>query len=186
MCGIVGIIGHNAHVAPEVLERATKSLAHRGPDDSGTLILRDATQGEVEIGLGSRRLAILDLSPLGHQPMSDLETGNWIVYNGEVYNFRDVRAKLEREGVQFRSHSDTEVILKSYGRWGEPMPPRISWHVCLRHLGCPASSPVPRPRPHGNQAALFLSVGAILPVFFRSPYPARNRPRAAPHRFRGP
>ncbi len=120
MCGIVGIVGHNAHVSPEVLERATKSLTHRGPDDGGTLILRDTTGGEVEVGLGNRRLAILDLSPLGHQPMGDLETGNWIVYNGEVYNFREVRAKLEREGVRFRSHSDTEVILKAYGLWGEP------------------------------------------------------------------
>src|ERR1700688_1130556 len=119
MCGIVGIIGHNARVPAPVLERATKSLAHRGPDDSGTIILRDSAGEDVEIGLGNRRLAILDLSPLGHQPMNDPATGNWIVYNGEVYNFREVRAKLEREGVHFSGHSDTEVILKAYGQWGE-------------------------------------------------------------------
>ncbi len=118
MCGIFGIIGRNASVPGEILERATKSLAHRGPDDSGTVILRDSTR-EVEIGLGNRRLAILDLSPLGHQPMNDPATGNWIVYNGEVYNFREVRTTLEREGVYFGSHSDTEVILKAYARWGE-------------------------------------------------------------------
>jgi asparagine synthase (glutamine-hydrolysing) len=117
MCGIVGIVGHNALVPGDVLERATKSLAHRGPDDSGTVILRDSDG--VEVGLGNRRLAILDLSPLGHQPMNDPATGNWIAYNGEVYNFREIRAKLEREKVYFSGHSDTEVILKAYGQWGE-------------------------------------------------------------------
>jgi asparagine synthase (glutamine-hydrolysing) len=119
MCGIVGIIGINAPVSREVLERATQSLAHRGPDDGGTVILRDHAAEAVEIGLGNRRLAILDLSPLGHQPMPDPATGNWIVYNGELYNFCEVRAKLERAGFQFASNSDTEVILKAYAHWGE-------------------------------------------------------------------
>jgi asparagine synthase (glutamine-hydrolysing) len=119
MCGIVGIIGHDAPVSAEVLERATASLAHRGPDDTGTIILRHQASVPIEIGLGNRRLAILDLSPLGHQPMHDPATGNWIVYNGEVYNFREVRAALERNGVQFVSQSDTEVILKAYAHWGE-------------------------------------------------------------------
>jgi asparagine synthase (glutamine-hydrolysing) len=119
MCGIFGIIGRNARVPVEILERATRSLAHRGPDDSGTVILRDSTREAVEIGLGNRRLAILDLSPEGHQPMNDPATGNWIVYNGEVYNFREVREKLEQAGELFRSSSDTEVILKAYAHWGE-------------------------------------------------------------------
>jgi asparagine synthase (glutamine-hydrolysing) len=119
MCGIFGIIARNARVPAEVLERATQSLAHRGPDDSGTVILRDASRGDVEIGLGNRRLAILDLSPQGHQPMNDPATGNWIVYNGEVYNFREVRTKLEQAGLYFRSNSDTEVILQAYAHWGE-------------------------------------------------------------------
>lgn len=119
MCGIVGILARGTVVAPEVLEKATRSLAHRGPDDHGTVIVREQVPEAVEIGLGNRRLAILDLSPLGHQPMQDPETGNWIVHNGEVYNFREVRAKLEREGVRFQSQSDTEVVLKAYGRWGE-------------------------------------------------------------------
>ncbi len=119
MCGIFGIIGRNARVPAEVLERATQSLAHRGPDDSGTVILRDSAREAVEVGLGNRRLAILDLSPQGHQPMNDPVTGNWIVYNGEVYNFREVRAKLEQAGLCFRSNSDTEVILKAYAHWSE-------------------------------------------------------------------
>jgi asparagine synthase (glutamine-hydrolysing) len=119
MCGIVGILAQNARLSPEILERATRSLAHRGPDDSGTILLRDSVPGPVEIGLGSRRLAILDLSPLGHQPMHDAETGNWIVYNGEIYNFRDIRDELEKSGARFGSHSDTEVVLKAYARWSE-------------------------------------------------------------------
>ena len=119
MCGIFGIVARDARVEPEVLERGTQSLAHRGPDDSGTVLLRDTIPCPVEIGLGNRRLAILDLSPLAHQPMDDAETGNWIVYNGEIYNFRDVRQELERLGSSFVSQSDTEVLLKAYARWGE-------------------------------------------------------------------
>ena len=119
MCGIVGILARGGTVPPELLERATHSLAHRGPDDHGTVIVREPTPEPIEVGLGNRRLAILDLSPLGHQPMQDPDTGNWIVHNGELYNFREVRAKLEHEGVAFRSHSDTEVVLMAYARWGE-------------------------------------------------------------------
>ena len=119
MCGIVGILAENGTVSTDVLERATRSLAHRGPDDHGTVILRAMSPMPVEVGLGNRRLAILDLSPLGHQPMQDPLTGNWIAYNGEIYNFRELRVRLEREGDQFRSHSDTEVLLKAYARWGD-------------------------------------------------------------------
>lgn len=119
MCGIFGIVAHNSRIPDGLLERGTQSLAHRGPDDHGTVLLHDAAHGNTEIGLGNRRLAILDLSPLGHQPMHDSATGNWIVYNGETYNFRDVRAELERLGASFTSHSDTEVILKAYAQWGE-------------------------------------------------------------------
>ena len=119
MCGIFGIVADNAQLPEGVLERGTKSLAHRGPDDSGTILLRDSVPAPAEIGLGNRRLAILDLSPLAHQPMHDAETGNWIVYNGEIYNFRDIRAELEQAGTHFVSHSDTEVVLKAYARWGK-------------------------------------------------------------------
>src|ERR1700751_2565923 len=118
MCGIFGIAAQNAQIPAGVLERGTLSLAHRGPDDSGTIVLQEAS-GSVQIGLGNRRLAILDLSPLGHQPMRDADTGNWIVYNGEIYNFRDVRDELENVGIRFVSQSDTEVLLKSYAQWGE-------------------------------------------------------------------
>jgi asparagine synthase (glutamine-hydrolysing) len=125
MCGIVGIVGRKAQVSAELLERATRSLAHRGPDDSGTVIVRDSVREDVEVGLGNRRLAILDLSPLGHQPMNDPATGNWIVYNGEIYNFREVRVHLEQAGLRFSSLSDTEVILKAYALWGEKCLPEF-------------------------------------------------------------
>ncbi|MGH9504289.1 MAG: asparagine synthase (glutamine-hydrolyzing) [Terriglobales bacterium] len=115
MCGIFGILGRNRPIPPDLLERATDSLAHRGPDDRGTVVIPP----RFEIGLGSRRLAILDLSPQGHQPMQDPETGNWIVYNGEIYNFRELRTRLQGEGSRFAGLSDTEVLLKAYGRWGE-------------------------------------------------------------------
>jgi asparagine synthase (glutamine-hydrolysing) len=126
MCGIVGILARKTPIPPAVLEQATASLAHRGPDDSGTVLLKQAQPEPVEIGLGHRRLAILDLSPLGHQPMQDSLTGNWIVFNGEIYNFRELRKELEAAGAEFRSHSDTEVILAAYRVWGES---------CLTRLG---------------------------------------------------
>ncbi|MGC2182127.1 MAG: asparagine synthase (glutamine-hydrolyzing) [Terriglobales bacterium] len=125
MCGIFGMLATNGTVPPLVLERATDSLAHRGPDDRGTVVIQAKTAPRLEIGLGSRRLAIIDLSPLGHQPMQDAETGNWIVYNGEIYNFRELRTRLQGEGAHFVSQSDTEVLLQAYGRWGEK---------CLREL----------------------------------------------------
>src|ERR1039458_9962364 len=77
MCGIFGVVARNARIPDGVLERGTQSLAHRGPDDSGTILLRDSASDPVEIGLGNRRLAILDLSPLAHQPMHDAATGGW-------------------------------------------------------------------------------------------------------------
>ena len=119
MCGIFGIVARHRPIPEGVLERGTQSLAHRGPDDSGTIVLRDSLDPGTEIGLGNRRLAILDLSPLAHQPMHDPASGNWIIYNGEIYNFQEIRAELEKSGERFSSHSDTEVVLKAYGRWGD-------------------------------------------------------------------
>ena len=119
MCGIIGLATIDCALPPGALERGTQALTHRGPDDSGTVVLRVNTPELVEIGLGNRRLAILDLSPLGHQPMQDAATGNWIVYNGEIYNFRELRTRLQSQGTQFQGQSDTEVLLKAYSAWGE-------------------------------------------------------------------
>ncbi|HET7212963.1 MAG TPA: asparagine synthetase B, partial [Terriglobia bacterium] len=119
MCGIAGFVDSTASLGMEALANASQAIAHRGPDDAGLQIL---SAGKLRIGLANRRLAILDLSPAGHQPMHDPQTGNWIVYNGEVYNFAEIRRSLESEGVSFTSHCDTEVILKAYGQWGTACP----------------------------------------------------------------
>jgi asparagine synthase (glutamine-hydrolysing) len=114
MCGIVGFIAQkNFESLSRSLPAATASLAHRGPDDSGIYV--DPSAG---VGLGHRRLSILDLSPLGHQPMASVDAKVQIVYNGEVYNFKLLRKELEKAGHQFNSDSDTEVILKAYLEWG--------------------------------------------------------------------
>ena len=116
MCGIFGVVSRGAPLPADFLSKATQSLAHRGPDDAGTILLNAADQ---EIGFAHTRLSIIDLSPLGHQPMQDPVTGNWIIFNGEIYNFRELRKELEAAGVEFKSHSDTEVILAAYRVWGE-------------------------------------------------------------------
>lgn len=109
MCGIAGIINGQDKVNVELMVRA---MVHRGPDDSG--IYADA-----EAAIGMARLAILDLSPLGHQPMQSQCKRYWIVYNGECYNYQSIRNKLEALGDRFISNSDTEVVLQAYCRWGE-------------------------------------------------------------------
>jgi asparagine synthase (glutamine-hydrolysing) len=115
MCGFVGSLAPPGRVANESMQRATAILAHRGPDDSGAACL---TGPAWELKLGFRRLAILDLSAAGHQPMADPESGNWIVFNGEIYNFRTIREVLQAEGIPCTTHCDTEVLLKAYRKWG--------------------------------------------------------------------
>jgi len=112
MCGITGIWQTDgAPVERSVIQAMTDALAHRGPDGQGIRV-------SGSLGLGHRRLAILDLSPAGHQPMSYADGRYWIVYNGEVYNFLELRAELEQMGHRFVSDSDTEVILAGYAQWG--------------------------------------------------------------------
>jgi asparagine synthase (glutamine-hydrolysing) len=121
MCGIMGVIARDGSLSPDLLERATRTLAHRGPDDAGRVII-DTDGGSAEpcqIGFAHTRLSIIDLSPLGHQPMQDPSTGNWIVFNGEIYNFCELRRDLMEKGAEFRSQSDTEVVLAAYRVWGE-------------------------------------------------------------------
>ena len=113
MCGIAGIIAPK--VDPTCLERMLKAMAHRGPDDRGMEIIEP---DQYQLGLGSTRLAIIDLSPAGHMPMVDKESGNIVVFNGEVYNFQQLRQELEARGERFRSRTDTEVILQAYKHWG--------------------------------------------------------------------
>jgi asparagine synthase (glutamine-hydrolysing) len=118
MCGILGAVGSPDEVREECLLQGLAALAHRGPDDSGWHVIRQSGPQPISIFLGNRRLAILDLSSAGHQPMQDRDTGSWIIYNGEIYNFREIRSELESHGITFNSQSDTEVILKAYRKWG--------------------------------------------------------------------
>ena len=112
MCGIAGIFNLNGEpVSQVILRKMTSAIEHRGPDGEGFYI-------DSFVGLGHRRLAIIDLSPAGHQPMAT-EDGNYIItYNGEVYNFQELRTELERLGHKFRSKTDTEVVLHAYAQWG--------------------------------------------------------------------
>jgi len=115
MCGIIGIVTRQPRSSvAAAITQATRALGHRGPDDEGIEFITD--EG-LTVTFGHRRLSILDLSPAGHQPMCDEATGNWITYNGEVYNFRDIRRELAGQAV-FHSESDTEVLLKGYGLRG--------------------------------------------------------------------
>ncbi len=118
MCGFAGILGKSACVGAETLAVMAASLAHRGPDDEGTEILALPGRDDLSLGLVHRRLSIIDLSKAAHQPMTDKRTGNRIVYNGEIYNYQEVRRTLQQLGCTFQSHSDTEVILKAYARFG--------------------------------------------------------------------
>lgn len=131
MCGICGNIDFKSGVRAQSIKRMCHVLAHRGPDDEGMVLIRGDTFFEVkkpfatysdgngfEVGLGHRRLSIIDLSEAAHQPMCNEDGRIWIVFNGEIYNFQETREKLEKKGHSFKSKSDTEVILNAYEEWG--------------------------------------------------------------------
>src|SRR3989304_8944687 len=106
MCGICGIVQFDGRpVDQAMLESMTRCLRHRGPDDSG---LWFSGNGSVHVGFGSCRLSIIDLSPRGHMPMPNQNRPLWITYNGEVYNFKEIRRELEACGYIFQSDTDTE------------------------------------------------------------------------------
>lgn len=112
MCGIAGIFNVNGEpVSPVLLRKMTDVIAHRGPDGEGFYTDRF-------VGLGHRRLSIIDLSPAGHQPMVSRDGQVVVTYNGEIYNFQEIRAELEALGHQFRSRTDSEVVLNAWNEWG--------------------------------------------------------------------
>jgi len=136
MCGICGQYNFEsgAPVDPLTIGRMMDTIVHRGPDDSGKHL-------DGPLGLGFRRLAILDLSPAGHQPMADPEETVWVVFNGEIYNFQELRKELEAKGHRFRSNCDTEVIVHGYKQWGDAVLNRFNgmfglaiWDVRQRRL----------------------------------------------------
>jgi asparagine synthase (glutamine-hydrolysing) len=119
MCGICGVIsGEQRRIEPAV-RRMMAAMVHRGPDDDGYEHLPLGSEGGAAAGFGFRRLSILDLSSAGHQPMLNPATGDCLIFNGEIYNFRELRKELQASGATFRSTSDTEVLLQALSAWGE-------------------------------------------------------------------
>lgn len=125
MCGIAGVVSADERLVEPAVRSMMRAMVHRGPDDEGYEAfpiasgLHAAGPPAGTVGFGFRRLAILDLSPAGHQPMIHRETGDCLIFNGEIYNFRWLRAKLESLGVSVRSSGDTEVLLHALVAWGE-------------------------------------------------------------------
>jgi asparagine synthase (glutamine-hydrolysing) len=124
MCGIAVVVGGRRDEVIDAAKRMTAAQRHRGPDDEGLEVF-DLPDGRT-LAMGFRRLAIHDLSAAGHQPMTDPRTGITIVFNGEIYNFRDLRRELEAQGHAFRSASDTEVLLAGFTAWGHDVFTRLA------------------------------------------------------------
>ena len=122
MCGIAGIVGPAESALPQRdrVQAMIRVMRQRGPDAEGVWASRETgvAPRTAHGVLGACRLAILDLSPLGHQPLIDPPTGSTIVFNGEIYNFGELRRRLVADGVELRSHSDTEVVLQLYLKHG--------------------------------------------------------------------
>jgi len=120
MCGICGQFnfGNHAPVRRADIEAMTRSIVHRGPDDEGYFL-------DGPLGFGFRRLSIIDLAG-GHQPMSDQEETVWVVFNGEIYNFPELKRELQSHGHLFRTNCDTEVIIHGYKQWGDEVLNRLN------------------------------------------------------------
>ncbi|HEX8091667.1 MAG TPA: asparagine synthase (glutamine-hydrolyzing) [Blastocatellia bacterium] len=113
MCGICGVAGR---ADEQLIKKMLEPIAHRGPDDEGIYVAETST--DERVGLGHRRLSIIDLSPAGHEPMPDASGQIWLTFNGEIYNFKELRSRLEDLGHAFRSDTDAEVIIYAYREWG--------------------------------------------------------------------
>src|SRR5687768_17857375 len=115
MCGIAGLITHKPE---DLIGAALKAIEHRGRDDEGVFVSSQFGADSLKACLGHRRLSIIDTSSAGHQPMFSDDGRFSIILNGEIYNYRELRRDLESNGHQFRTGSDTEVLLKAYAEWG--------------------------------------------------------------------
>jgi asparagine synthase (glutamine-hydrolysing) len=122
MCGINGVNRDD----PELIRAMNAAIRHRGPDDEGTFV-------EAGLSIGTCRLKVIDLTPAAHQPFANADGTRWITFNGEIYNFREVRRELENLGRRFRSNSDTEVILQAYEAWGADALAHLEgmWAFCI-------------------------------------------------------
>jgi asparagine synthase (glutamine-hydrolysing) len=121
MCGIVGWAGPEPGLSIDLLRQATSGLKHRGPDDEGLFVARGGA-----VALGHSRLSIIDLSAAAKQPMELTEAGLAISFNGEIYNYRELRSELEAQGCRFRTHSDTETLLHAWALWGPKCLPKLT------------------------------------------------------------
>src|SRR3990167_2561422 len=122
MCGIAGVyhFQNSTTTNEKTVVKMRDTLIHRGPDSAGFYISKDE-----KVGLGHRRLAIIDLSPAGHQPLSNEDKTVWITFNGEIYNFQELKTKLIKQGHRFRSQTDTETIVHLWEEYGAD---------CLKYL----------------------------------------------------
>jgi asparagine synthase (glutamine-hydrolysing) len=118
MCGIVGVVYHDAERPASNLDAALACMFHRGPDEQGVFV-------DGSLVMGMNRLSIIDVAG-GHQPMADASERYWIVYNGEIFNFLELRNELSALGYPFRTTCDTEVILAGYHHWGEKILQRLN------------------------------------------------------------
>jgi asparagine synthase (glutamine-hydrolysing) len=138
MCGIVGCLALALEADPDQdwVHTATERITHRGPDDEGFY-------SDPDVALGFRRLAIIDLSPGGHQPMRSADGRYWMVYNGEIYNYLELGQELRQQGVMLRTSSDSEVLLEMYALLGKDVVHRLRgmfafaiWDTWTRELFC--------------------------------------------------
>jgi len=172
MCGFVAYFSSHHSVEPNLFDHTRDLLAHRGPDAAVSTLLRNG-----HVALGHRRLSIIDLSAAGNQPM---QLGSlWVVYNGEIYNYPDLKHELEQHGCKFRTHCDTEVLLHGYRVWGDELPNHLAgmFSFCLwdDHAGTLFAA-----RDHAGQKPFFYfrnndriviasEIKAILPLLSRKP-----------------
>jgi asparagine synthase (glutamine-hydrolysing) len=175
MCGICGVIGH--HDDERLIQTMTRTLAHRGPDGEGVRHFAPA-DSTPRAALGHRRLSIIDPTERGAQPMADESGRYWITYNGELYNFRELREELRSEGWRFVSDCDTEVLLAMYARHGAAMLTRLNgifafaiWDARLGHLFLARDRLGVKPLYHAQRQNLFAfgsEIKALLPALPRT------------------
>jgi len=159
MCGICGEISWDGNVSVSALQAMTASMRTRGPDAEGH-------QHQQNLGFGHRRLSIIDLAPTSQQPMIDPHLGVGIVFNGCIYNYRELKSELSAKGYQFFSGGDTEVILKAYHAWGPLCVETLKRDVRVCRLGARQRSRCSRARPARHQAFVLGAVAARISIRF--------------------
>src|ERR1017187_7653601 len=187
MCGIGGVFDYGfrarPEITPELLTRMSDAMIHRGPDDAGYFISPNGV-----CGLTFRRLAIIDLSPAGHQPMSTPDGRFTLVFNGEIYNHRAIRTELEAKGYRYRSQSDTETILYAYQEWREACLEKFFgmfaiaiWDDARQELFCARDRIGIKPLYYANPNGRFLWASEIKVLLKHPSLSAKLNEDALPH-----